>query len=65
MVLFVVVVVVLTALAVPLQLLVAAARSLVRADDELAEELVAQGVKVVAVELGGATLFEVLLCEKV
>ena len=64
MVLFVVVVVVLTALAVPLQLLVSAARSLVRADDELAEELVAQGVKVVAVELGAATLFEVLLCEK-
>ena len=65
MVFFVVVVIVLTAFPVPLQLLVSAARSLVRADDELAEELVAQGVKVVAVELGGATLFEVLLCEKV
>ncbi|KAK0941221.1 hypothetical protein LTR29_007213 [Friedmanniomyces endolithicus] len=42
--------------------LVASWRPLVRADDELAQELVAQAVEIVAVEFGGGALFEVALC---
>ena len=37
-------------------------RPLVRANDELAEELVAEAVEVAAVELGVGALLEVLLC---